>query len=50
MDIVSFSDIYDTFTKNLKRNMVIPIIGSGFTLNCEAKMEKFHLEKTIKSI
>ncbi len=40
MDIVSFSDIYDTFTKNLKRNMVIPIIGSGFTLNCEAKNGK----------
>lgn len=40
MEIVNFSDIYDTFTKNLKRNMVIPIIGSGFTLNSEAKNGK----------
>lgn len=40
MEIVNFSDIYDTFTKNLKRNMVIPIISSGFTLNSEAKNGK----------
>jgi hypothetical protein len=40
VEIVNFSDIYDTFTKNLKRNMVIPIIGSGFTLNSEAKNGK----------
>ena len=40
MEIVNFSDIYDTFMKNLKRKMIIPIIGSGFTLNSEAKNGK----------
>ena len=51
MEIVNFSDIYDTFMKNLKRKMIIPIIGSGFTLNSEAKKwKKFRQEKTIKNI
>lgn len=50
MEIVNFSDIYDTFMKNLKRKMIIPIIGSGFTLNSEAKNGKFRQEKTIKNI
>lgn len=40
MEIVNFSDIYDTFMKNLKRKMIIPIIGSCFTLNSEAKNGK----------
>lgn len=47
MEIVNFSDIYDTFMKNLKRKMIIPIIGSGFTLNSEAKKWKSSVRKRL---
>ena len=36
MEIVSFNDIRESFISNLRRKMIIPIIGSGFTRNCKS--------------
>lgn len=36
MEVVSFADIREEFIRNLRRNMVIPIIGSGFTRECRS--------------
>ena len=36
MEIVKFNDIRESFISNLRRKMIIPIIGSGFTRNCKS--------------
>lgn len=36
MKVVSFLKVKDELIKNMRRNMLIPIIGSGFTRNCSA--------------
>ena len=36
MKIVSFSEIRAEIISNMQRNMLIPIIGSGFTRNCRS--------------
>ena len=34
MNIVSFDMIRDTFIANMRRKMIIPVVGSGFTRGC----------------
>lgn len=34
MNIVSFDIIRDTFIANMRRKMIIPVVGSGFTRGC----------------
>lgn len=36
MNIVSFDDIRDSFIANMRRKMIIPVIGSGFTRGCKS--------------
>lgn len=37
MDVINSKDIFDELVKKIANNQLIPIIGSGFTLNCSAK-------------
>ena len=36
MKIVSFDDVRNTFIANMRRKMIIPVIGSGFTRGCKS--------------
>ena len=36
MKIVSFTEIRNELISNMQREMLIPIIGSGFTRNCSS--------------
>lgn len=36
MEVVSFPEIRDELINNMRRKMLIPVIGSGFTKNCRA--------------
>ena len=36
MEVVRFSQIKDELINNMRRKMLIPVIGSGFTRGCEA--------------
>ena len=37
MEVISYKDIFDELIKKFANNQLIPVIGSGFTLNCESK-------------
>ncbi|OUN41170.1 hypothetical protein B5G26_12045 [Anaerotignum lactatifermentans] len=36
MKVVNFSQIKDELVSNIRRKMLIPVIGSGFTRGCDA--------------
>ena len=37
LEVISYKDIFDELIKKFANNQLIPVIGSGFTLNCESK-------------
>lgn len=36
MQVVSFNDVRETLTESIRKRMLIPILGSGFTRSCDA--------------
>ena len=36
MEIVRFEDVKESIINNMRRSMLIPIIGSGFTRKCRS--------------
>lgn len=50
MKVVNFTQIKDELINNMRRKMLIPVIGSGFTRGCDAYKVKSHQGKIIVNI
>ena len=48
MKVVNFTQIKDELINNMRRKMLIPVIGSGFTRGCDAYKGKVPSGKDYK--
>ena len=44
MEIVRFEDVKESIINNMRRSMLIPIIGSGLTRKCTKRISGLILE------
>lgn len=49
MKVVNFSQIKDELVSNIRRKMLIPVIGSGFTRGCDEKKDNIPQSRAQKT-